>query len=134
MSDAVVDALREQVRGQVITAEDADYDAARAVYNGMIDKRPRAIIRVAQVADVITTVNAARANGLDLSIRAGGHNAAGFGTNDGGLVLDFSLRTGVRVDPKTKTARCEAGTTWGEFNHATHGFGLATTGGVVSTT
>ena len=85
---ADVDQLREQVRGQVITAADDDYGEARAVHNGMFDKRPLAVLRAEQVADVIVGVNFARANGLDLSVRGGGHSAPGFGTNDGGLVID----------------------------------------------
>ena len=134
MNAKTFDALREQVRGEVITPEDADYDSARAVHNGMIDKRPAAVVRVSQVADVIAAVNHARDNGLDLAVRGGGHSAPGFGTWDDALVIDFANRIGVRVDPKAKTARSEAGATWGDFNHATHAFGLATTGGIVGTT
>ena len=126
--------LREQVRGRVITADDEGYDEARAVHNGMFDKRPLAVLRAEQVADVIAGVNFARDNGLDLSIRDGGHSAPGFGTNDGGLVIDMSPMRTVRVDPGNKTARADAGATWGDFNHATHAFGLATTGGIISTT
>src|SRR6516162_4836191 len=126
--------LREQVRGRVITADDEDYNAARAVHNGMFDRRPLAVLRAEQVADVIAGVNFARDNGLDLSIRDGGHSAPGFGTNDDGLVIDMSPMRTVRVDPQNKTARADAGATWGDFNHATHAFGLATTGGIISTT
>src|SRR6266851_6663369 len=126
--------LREQVRGRVITADDEGYNEARAVHNGMFDKRPLAVLRAEQVADVIAGVNFARENGLDLSIRDGGHSAPGFGTNDGGLVIDMSPMHTVRVDPGNKTARADAGATWGDFNHATHAFGLATTGGIISTT
>lgn len=129
-----LDALRESMRGEVIDENSPNYDAARAVYNGMIDKRPAAIVRVSQVADVMTTVNFARDNGLDLAIRGGGHSAPGFGTTDGGIVLDFVNRIGVRVDPATQTARSEAGATWADFNYATHAFGLATTGGIVGST
>ena len=134
MNAKTLDALREQVRGKIITPEDADYDAARAVHNGMIDKRPAAVVRVSQVADVIAVVNFARDNNIDLAIRGGGHSAPGFGTWDDALVIDFVNRTGVRVDPAAQTARAEAGATWGDFNHATHAFGLATTGGIVGTT
>jgi FAD/FMN-containing dehydrogenase len=126
--------LRERVRGRVITADDEGYDEARAVHNGMFDKRPLAVLRAEQVADVIAAVNFARDNGLDLSIRDGAHSAPGFGTNDGGLVIDMSPMHGIRVDPKTKTARVEGGATWGDLNHATHAFGLAVTGGIISTT
>lgn len=131
---SIIEALREQVRGPVIAPQDPEYDSARAVYNGMVDKRPAAVIRVAQVADVIQVVDLARENGMDLAVRGGGHSAPGFGTSDGGLVIDFVNRTGVRVDPATSTARAEAGATWADFNHATHAFGLATTGGIIGTT
>ena len=129
-----VEPLRERVRGHVLTAGDEGYDEARAVHNGMFDKRPLAVLRAEQVADVIAGVNFARDNGLDLSIRDGGHSAPGFGTNDGGLVIDMSPMHTVHVDPGNKTARADAGATWGDFNHATHAFGLATTGGIISTT
>ena len=129
-----VQPLRDRVRGRVITAADADYDEARAVHNGMFDKRPLAVLYTEQVADVIAGVNFARDNGLDLSVRNGAHSAPGFGTNDGGLVIDVTPMQTVRVDPRAKTARADAGATWGAFNHATHAFGLATTGGIISTT
>src|SRR5436190_19191524 len=112
-----VDPLRERVRGQVLTGEVAGYDEARAVHNGMFDTRPLAVLRAEQVADVIAAVNFARDNGLDLAIRDGGHSAPGFGTNDGGLVIDMSPMHSVYVDPGNKTARVDAGTTWGDFNH-----------------
>jgi FAD/FMN-containing dehydrogenase len=130
----VVRALREQVRGQVIAAADDGYDEARTVHNGMFDRRPLAVLRAEQVGDVIAVVNAARENGLDLSVRCGGHSGPGFGTNDGGLVIDMSEMRTVRVDPSGKTARVDAGATWGDFNYATHAFGLAATGGIISTT
>jgi FAD/FMN-containing dehydrogenase len=126
--------LSEHARGQVIVAGDPDYDEARSVYNGMIDRRPRAIVRCTDVADVVAGVTFARENGLDLSVRGGSHSVPGFGTNDGGVVIDLSPMKGVRVDPSTRTARAEGGCTWGDFNHATYAFGLATTGGIVSTT
>ena len=118
----------------MITEADEDYGEARAVHNGMFDKRPLAVLRAEQVADVIAGVNFARENGLDLSVRGGGHSAPGFGTNDGGLVIDMTPMRSVRVDPRNQTARADAGATWGDFNHATHAFGLATTGGIISTT
>jgi FAD/FMN-containing dehydrogenase len=126
--------LREQVRAPVITAEDPEYDAARAVWNAMFDKRPLAVVRAEQVADVIATVNFARDAGLELSVRGGGHSAPGFGTNDDGVVIDLSLMRHVHVDPQARTARAGGGATWGDFNYATHAFGLATTGGIISTT
>ena len=126
--------LRESVRGQLLTAGDDGYDQARAVHNGMFDKRPLAVLRAEQVADVIAGVNFARDNGLELSVRGGGHRGPGFGTNDGGLVIDMAPMRTVRVDPANKTARADAGATCGDCNHATHAFGLATTGGIISTT
>jgi FAD/FMN-containing dehydrogenase len=134
MNETALDGLREQLRGQLVTPSDPDYDSARSVYNGMIDKHPAGVVRVAQVADVIASVNFARDNSLPLAIRGGGHSAPGFGTWDDALVIDFVNRTGVRVDPEAGTARAEAGTTWADFNHATHAFGLATTGGIVGST
>jgi len=129
-----LDELRAQVRGEVVSSEDEGYEEARKVYNAMIDRRPAVVVRVANVGDVMAAVNFARENSLDLSIRGGGHSVPGFGTNDGGLVIDFSRMRGVRVDPVASTARAEGGANWGDFNAATHAFGLATTGGVVSTT
>ncbi len=134
MNGITFDSLRDQVRGQTITPGDADYDDARAVHNGMIDKKPAAVVRVSQVADVIACVNFARDNALDLAVRGGGHSAPGFGTWDDALVIDFVNSRGVRVDPARRTARSEAGATWADFNHATHAFGLATPGGIVGTT
>ena len=134
MNGITFDSLRDQVRGQIITSGDADYDAARAVYNGMINKRPAAVVRVSQVADVIACVNFARDNSLDVAVRGGGHSAPGFGTWDDALVIDLVNTRGVRVDPASGTARTEAGATWADFNHATHAFGLATTGGIVGST
>ena len=134
MAKPTVSDLREQVRAAVLTADDSGYDAARAVWNAMFDKRPLAIVQAEQVADVIGAVNFARDAELGLSVRGGGHSAPGFGTNDGGVVIDLSLMRNVHVDPLARTARAGGGATWGDFNYATHAFGLATTGGIVSTT
>ncbi|WP_347110492.1 FAD-binding oxidoreductase [Paenarthrobacter sp. S56] len=134
MNGKALDGLREQLRGQLITPEDSEYDSARSVFNAMVDKRPAGIVRVAQVADVIAGVNFARDNSMPLAVRGGGHSAPGFGTWDDALVLDFVNRTGVRVDPEARTGRAEAGATWADFNYATHAFGLATTGGIVGST
>src|SRR2546426_1003506 len=100
----------------------------------MIDRRPAVVVRPANAGDVIAGVNFARENGLDLAIRGGSHSVPGFGTCDGGVVIDFSSRRGVRVDPANRTARVEGGATWGDLNAAAHAFGLATTGGIISTT
>jgi FAD/FMN-containing dehydrogenase len=134
MSNVDLSDLRGRVRAQIITETDPEYNDARAVHNGMIDKKPLAVVRVSQVADVIATVNFARDNNLDLAIRGGGHSGPGFGTLDDGIVIDFSQLRSVRVDPTIGTARAESGTTWADFDYATHAFGLATTGGIVGST
>ncbi len=134
MSGPTLEQLRAQVSGTVITQEDGEYDEARAVYNGMIDRRPSAIVRCASDDDVVAGVNFARENGLDLAVRGGGHSVPGFGTSDGGVVVDLSALREVEVDAERRTARSQGGTTWGVFNEATHAFGLATTGGIISTT
>ena len=133
MSNGSIDELRTQVRGDVISPDDEAYEEARHVYNAMIDRRPAVIVRAANVGDVMAAVNLARENGLDLAIRGGGHSVPGFGTCDG-VVIDVSRMRGVRVDPASATARAEGGSTWGDFNAATYPFGLATTGGIISTT
>lgn len=126
--------LRGVVRGEVVSPGDEGYDEARKVHNGMIDRRPAVIVRAAHAGDVMQTVRYARDNNLALSVRGGGHSGPGFGTNNGGAVIDFSRMRGVRVDPSAQTARAEGGATWGDFNTATHAFGLATTGGIISST
>ena len=126
--------LKAGVRGEVIRPGDPGYDSARAVYNAMIDKKPAVVVRCAGVADVISAVKTARAEGMAVAVRGGGHSVPGFGTADDALVVDLGRMRGVRVDPASKTARAEGGATWGDFNHATHAFGLATTGGIISTT
>jgi FAD/FMN-containing dehydrogenase len=129
-----VDKLREEVRGEVITSGDPAYDEARTVHNGMINRYPEVVLRAGQVADVVAGVNFARDAELPLAVRGGGHSAPGFGTCDDGLVIDLSPMRTVYVDPAAGTARADGGATWGDFNYATHSFGLATTGGIVSTT
>jgi len=129
-----LDSLREQVRGQVFTDGDEGYGEARSVYNGMIDKRPAVVIGAVDDADVIAGVRYASDSGLDLSIRGGGHSVPGFGTNDDGVVIDLGAMKGIRVDPEARTVRAQGGATWGDLDHATHPFGLATTGGIISTT
>ena len=126
--------ILEATRGSVITSQSPEYDRARSVYNAMIDRRPLAIVRAVDVADVRIAVNAARESGLDLAIRAGGHSVPGFGTVDDGIVLDLSAMKGIRIDPQKRIGRVQGGCTWGDFDHAAHAFGLATTGGIISTT
>jgi len=133
-SESLVRALKTALRGSVIEPQDEDYDTARKVYNAMIDKRPRLIVRCADVADVIHCVNFARTNKVLLAIRGGGHNAGGLGIADDALVIDLQLLRYTRVDPKARTVTVGAGSTWGDVDHATHVFGLATPSGIVSTT
>ena len=121
-------------RGPVIQSGDAEYDEARKLYNGMIDKRPLLIVRCADVADVIAAVNFGRDNSLAIAIRGGGHNGPGLGSVDDGLVIDLSAMKGVHVDPANRTVRVEPGCTSGDVDHATHAFGLAVPFGIVSTT
>jgi FAD/FMN-containing dehydrogenase len=130
----VMNALEETIRGELIRPTDPGYDDARALYNGMIDKRPRLIARCADVADVIAAVEFAREEGWPLAIRGGGHNGAGLGSVDDGLVIDFSRQRSVRVDPESRTVRVDPGCTSGDVDHATHAFGLAVPFGIVSTT
>ncbi len=134
MATITLDTLRQQMRGDVIGAEDAGYDEARAVRNAMIDRRPAVVTRPVNAGDVIAAVNFARESHLPLAIRGGGHSVPGFGTCDDGVVIDMSRMRGVRVNPEKRTARAEGGATWGDFNAATNAFGLATTGGIISTT
>src|SRR6202049_1871536 len=126
--------LKASLRGALIGRDDADYDEARKLYNGMIDKRPLMIARCADVADVIAAVNFGRDQKLPIAIRGGGHNGPGLGSVDDGLVIDLSLMKGVRVDPAARTARVGAGCTQGDVDHATHAFGLAVPAGIISTT
>src|SRR5687767_6765499 len=111
MSDHATSTLEQGFRGRLIRPADADYDTARALYNGMIDKRPALIARCANVADVIACVNHARTEGLLLAIRGGGHNGPGLGSCDGGLVIDLSGMKSVRVNPADRTVRVEPGCT-----------------------
>src|SRR3984893_18575361 len=131
--DAVAD-FKANLRGRLIEPGDKDYDEARKVYNGMIHKKPRLIARCADVADVINSVNFARENDLLLAIRSGGHNAGGLGVCDDGLVVDLSPIKYTRVDPAARTVTVGGGCTWGDVDHATHAFGMATPSGIISTT
>jgi FAD/FMN-containing dehydrogenase len=134
MATTAVRQLRDQVRGEIITAEDPGYEEARKVHNAMIDRRPRVIVRCAGADDVVAAVNLARENELDLAVRGGSHSVPGFGTADDAVVIDLSGMQAVEVDPETSTARAQGGVTWRVFNDATHVHGLATTGGIISTT
>src|SRR4029450_11904734 len=126
--------LKRSLRGRLIQPGDADYDEARKVYNGMIHKKPRLIARCADVADVICSVTFARENALLVSIRGGGHTAGGLGICDDGLVIDLTQVKYTRVDPAARTVTAGGGCVWGDVDHATHAFGLATPSGIISTT
>ena len=126
--------LAATVRGSVIKPDDPRYDEARSVYNAMHDRRPAAVVRCVDAADVIAAIRVAGDQGLDLAVRGGGHSVPGFGTCDDGLVIDLSPMRNVHVDPARRTVQASGGATWGDMDHATHAFGLATTGGIISTT
>ena len=134
ISEGAITALADSLRGDLIQPGDAGYEVARAVYNAMIDKYPALIVRCRDVADVIAGVNFARDQRLLLSVRGGGHNGAGLGTVDDGLVLDLGLMHGVRVDPVARTARVEGGALLSDLHHATSPFGLAMPSGIVAST
>ena len=134
MLEETVSKLAASLRGSVITPASNEYEAARKVYSGTIDRHPDAIVRCANVTDVRTAVNFARDEGVTAAIRGGGHSGAGFGVCDHGLVIDLSPMKGVRVDPATNTVRAEGGCTQADLNHAAHSFGLAVPVGVLSTT
>ena len=126
--------LQNGLRGDLIQPDHEDYDATREVYNAMIDRQPALIARCADAADVISAVNFGRENNLLIAVRGGGHNGAGLGVCDDGLVIDLSGMRGIRVDPAARTVRVEGGATWGDVDHATHAFGLAAPSGIISTT
>jgi FAD/FMN-containing dehydrogenase len=134
LDDTAIKELQASLRGPLLQPADPGYETARRVDNAMIDRRPALIARCAGVADVVAAVRFARARDLLVSVRAGGHNVAGNAICEGGLVIDVSSMKGVRVDPAARTVRAEAGVTWGELDAETQAFGLATTGGVISTT
>ena len=134
LNEATIASFRASLRGQLITPSDSQYDEARKVYNGMIDRRPGLIARCVDVADVQAAVNFARDQKLLVSIRGGGHNAVGLGVCDDGLVIDLSPIRYVRVDPAKKTVLVGGGSLWGDVDHATHPFGLAVPSGIISTT
>jgi FAD/FMN-containing dehydrogenase len=129
-----VTALLASMRGELLRPGDAEYDTARKVWNGMIDRHPALIARCADVADVVQSVNFARENKLPLAVRGGSHNVTGSAVCEAGLVVDLSRMKGIRVDPDRRTVRAEGGCTWGDVDHATHAFGLAAPGGIISTT
>src|SRR4051794_36321004 len=131
IGDATIAELEGELRGQVIRPGDADYDTARALWNGMHDRHPALIVRCEGTADVIAAIRFARSHSLEIAVRGGGHSIAGFSGVDGGLVIDLSPMRGIRVDPQAKRAVVQGGCIWGDVDTETQAFGLATTGGVV---
>jgi FAD/FMN-containing dehydrogenase len=134
MNEETVAKFGQNLRGALIGRTHPDYDEARKLYNGMIDKRPFLIARCLDAADVIAAVNFGRDNKLAVAIRGGGHNGPGLGSVDDGLVIDLSTMKGVRVDPAKRTVRAGAGCVTGDLDHAAHAFGLAAPFGIISTT
>jgi hypothetical protein len=134
LEDATVRAFGAGFRGPLLSPGDGAYDETRKVWNGMIDRRPALIARCAGVADVVAAVSFARAQGLLVSVRGGGHNTPGVAVCEGGLMIDLAGMKSVRVDPSQQTARAEGGTTWSDFDRESQLFGLATTGGAISHT
>jgi FAD/FMN-containing dehydrogenase len=132
--DERVQELAERVSGSVLAPEQAGYDEARAVHNGLVDKRPALIVRCRTTGDVVAALDFARRAGLEVSVRGGAHNVAGRAATDGGVMISLADMKDVAVDPATATATAQGGVTWGELNDAAGAHGLAVTGGVVSTT
>jgi FAD/FMN-containing dehydrogenase len=131
---AGLDELRAQMRGDVLTQGDAGYDEARKVYNGSIDRYPAAVARCADAADVSAAITYTREQGLEIAIRGGGHSGAGYGTVEGGLLIDLSPQRWVRVDPDTRLVQVGGGCELGDIDHATHPYGLAVPFGTFSIT
>lgn len=133
LADAISE-LADAFSGELLQPTDSGYEEARRIHNGLIDKRPALIARCSGTADVVDAVNLARERGLEVSVRGGGHNVAGRAVVDDGLMIDLSLMKGIQVDPNEKTVRAQGGVTWGEFDRETLLHGLATTGGIVTST
>lgn len=134
LDDAAIADLARQFRGELIRRDDPPYDGARRVWNGAIDRYPALVARCTGVADVLAAVRFARERELVVAVRGGGHNVAGTGVCDDGVVIDLSPMKGMWVDPGARTARAQPGLLWGEFDHETQRFGLATPGGIVTHT
>jgi FAD/FMN-containing dehydrogenase len=132
--EATLAELQANVRGPVVRPGDPDYDAVRAVWNGAHDRHPALIVRCLGTADVAGALGFARSEGLEVAVRGGGHSIPGFSTTDGGMVIDLSLMRGVHVEPAMFRAIAQPGATWGDFDAETQVYGMATTGGLVSST
>jgi FAD/FMN-containing dehydrogenase len=129
-----LDALAAAFSGTILRPDDAGYDQARRVHNGLIDRRPAVIARCAGTADIQDAVRLARSSGLEISVRGGGHNVAGRAVSEGGLMIDLTSMRGIHVDPAARTARAQGGVLWSELNREAHAHGLAVTGGAISST
>jgi FAD/FMN-containing dehydrogenase len=134
VSAAALQEIRPSFRGQLILPNEPEYEEARRVFNAMIDRHPALIVRCAGVADVIAAVKFARSQNIEVAVRSTGHNVAGIGVCDGGMVIDLSEMKGIHVRPAQRTVRVEPGVTWAELNHELQVFELAATGGYVGTT
>src|SRR3982751_4306611 len=134
MTNEQITQIQGSLRGKLVKKGDPDYDTARKVYNGMIDKHPDAIAYCMDVADVITCVNFSRENNILLAVRGGGHNAGGLGIADDAFVIDLSAMKGIDVDPVAKTALVQGGCLLKELDHATHAIGMAAPSGIFGTT
>ena len=132
--DTLVHDLSDQVTGTVLTADQPGYDGARAIHNGLVDRRPALIVRCRTARDVAAAVALARREGLEVCVRGGGHNVAGRAVVDGALMVDLAEMRGIDVDPEARMATAQGGTTWADLNEATGAHGLAVTGGAISTT
>ena len=129
-----LDQLGSRVTGSVLAPDDAGYDAARAVHNGLVDRKPALIVRARSVQDVVAALAFARSGGFEVSVRGGGHNVAGRAVTDGGVMIDLAEMKDVTIDPERAIASAQGGVTWNELNEAAAVHGLAVTGGAVSTT
>jgi FAD/FMN-containing dehydrogenase len=134
LDDAHIGNLSERISGAVLARHDPGYDQARAVHNGLVDRKPALIVRCLTADDVVAALAFARRAQLEVSVRGGGHNVAGRAVADGGVMIDLALMKGITVDPTARTATVEGGVVWAELNDAAAAHGLATTGGNVSTT
>src|SRR5215475_1335237 len=130
----LLDQLAGGVTGSVLAPNDAGYDAARAVHNGLVDRKPALIVRARTVQDVVAALAFARSGGFEVSVRGGGHNVAGRAVTDGGVMIDLAEMKGITIDPERAVASAQGGVTWNELNEAAAAHGLAVTGGAISTT
>ncbi|HUA06789.1 MAG TPA: FAD-binding oxidoreductase [Solirubrobacteraceae bacterium] len=134
LDNNLLDRLEGRVTGSVLAPDHAGYDAARAVHNGLVDRKPALIVRAQSAQDVVAALEFARSGGFEVSVRGGGHNVAGRAVTDGGVMIDLAEMKAITVDPERASATAEGGVTWNELNQAAGGHGLAVTGGAISTT